>query len=226
MVPRTVRVMNPTEMVWFRGNPFTQFWDSVRWLHKGFSNFNPAQSFEIAANMSARFQWFDGELFMRKEGSRLALYHHRHINMIDGREDAPGMAVDWLELMSGMKVDYFESSCIVDYFDDHPAPLTSDIWKHGDVESFKFNSFGIPNLNTFAQDLAMFSEEPLAVGFRTKWFRKIGTPMVAGLKSLNEKQYDAARDNVSQMPENCDWRAAALNFVDRIEEMNPVEKVL
>ena len=68
-------------------------------------------------------------------------------------------------------------------------------------------------------DLAMFMEEPTAVGFRNKFFRKIAKPMFLAAKAYRESEgkdkFDTAFEILGQMEERSDWRMAAERWISR-----------
>jgi len=70
------------------------------------------------------------------------------------------------------------------------------------------------------QDASIYRENPMTVGFRESWFRKIATPMAAAGMSVEDRNFDTALEILHQMPKGDDWRAAAEHFVNMEREKN------
>jgi len=74
---------------------------------------------------------------------------------------------------------------------------------------------------TWDRDLAMFLDEPTAIGFRDPFFRKIAVPMFMAHRAFKENdapvRYDRAHEILEQMPKDNDWRTAAKEWIDRRE---------
>lgn len=70
-------------------------------------------------------------------------------------------------------------------------------------------------------DLALFMEDPGAVGFNDPFFRKIAKPMYCANKAYKvgsapkKIRCDAALEILRQMPEDNDWRMAATDWVEQ-----------
>jgi thymidylate synthase len=64
------------------------------------------------------------------------------------------------------------------------------------------------------QDLQMFLEEPQAIGFRDRFFRRAALPMRAAHEAYKAKAYDAALDILDQC-EALDWRLASQEWLHR-----------
>lgn len=69
------------------------------------------------------------------------------------------------------------------------------------------------------QDLAMFLEDPTAIGFKHSFFRKIAIPFFMAHKhwkvSKGEERYTGALDILNQMPLSNDWREAGEQWIMR-----------
>ncbi len=68
---------------------------------------------------------------------------------------------------------------------------------------------------TWDMDLAMFMEEPTAVGFRNIFFRRVAVPMMAAHTAWKGGDIEAALEICEQMPDDLDWRLAAETFLHR-----------
>lgn len=67
---------------------------------------------------------------------------------------------------------------------------------------------------SFDQDLAMFLEEPHAIGFRNPFFRKIAKPLYFAHQAYKQKTM-AELEILEQMPSKNDWRLAAEQWIMR-----------
>ena len=67
---------------------------------------------------------------------------------------------------------------------------------------------------SFDNDLAMFLEEPTAIGFRNPFFRKIAKPLYLAHRAYKQKTMHEL-EILEQMPQKNDWRLAAEQWILR-----------
>lgn len=89
------------------------------------------------------------------------------------------------------------------------GPISGDPYTTGAVRPFPLAD-GVLNKQEFKEDLGMFMEEPARVGIRTRFLTRIALPMVMAHRCWKkERNVGASLEILQQMPEWCDWRAAA-----------------
>lgn len=89
------------------------------------------------------------------------------------------------------------------------GPITGDPYTTGAVRPFPLTE-GILNRQEFREDLGMFMEEPARVGIRNSFLKRIALPMVMAHRCWKkERNLGAALEITAQMPDWCDWRAGA-----------------
>lgn len=69
-------------------------------------------------------------------------------------------------------------------------------------------------MTTWIKDLSVYQCNPLTVGYRDSFFRKIAKPMAAAGLAVEDRNFDTAREILSSMPSNNDWKLAGEEFVD------------
>jgi len=106
------------------------------------------------------------------------------------------------------------------------VPEELEDWHDNPYDRGGINVLPLMNGNvreTWDQDLMMFLEDPMAVGFRNAFFRKVAKPMAAAHKAFKDGDFDAALDNINQMPEDNDWRLACWEWLTRRKERRDAE---
>lgn len=84
-----------------------------------------------------------------------------------------------------------------------------DPYERGAVRPFPLSD-GPLTKQEFREDLGMFMEDPARVGIRNLFLKRVALPMVMAHRCWKrEKNLGAALEIVNQMPEWCDWKAAA-----------------
>lgn len=92
----------------------------------------------------------------------------------------------------------------------------------GLVAPFRLNQMGWEDMKTWDEDLSMFMEHPLSVGFRHAFFRRVALPMMAAWNSYSRKEdedrFSKARDNLRQCLAY-DWTMACDQWLGRREAL-------
>lgn len=84
-----------------------------------------------------------------------------------------------------------------------------DPYAKGEVRPFPISD-GILNKQEFREDLGMFMEEPARVGIRNSFLKRVALPMVMAHRCWKkEHNLGAALEITAQMPDWCDWRTGA-----------------
>lgn len=65
----------------------------------------------------------------------------------------------------------------------------------------------------WGQDLSIYQVDPLAVGYRDSWFRKVAKPMYAAGLACKDRNWDTALEILQQMEDLLDWRVAGEHYV-------------
>ena len=83
-------------------------------------------------------------------------------------------------------------------------------------------TFNVP-WKIWSQDASIYLENPVTVGFRDSWFRRVATPMGAAALAISDRNWEVAQEIVEQMETNLDWRVAAEQFIRMEKEKDGKE---
>lgn len=96
------------------------------------------------------------------------------------------------------------------------APWPQEPYEAGLVKAMPFFSPGFC-ANEFREDLSLFMENPATVGIRNRFLRKVACPMMMAHKAHKQGEKISAREILSQIPDQNDWKCAALMWLDKRE---------
>jgi thymidylate synthase len=72
------------------------------------------------------------------------------------------------------------------------------------------------DIDTWDQDLAMWMKDPLKIGLRSTFFKRVATPMLIAHRAYKKGDIPQALEIVdSQMPDKSDWKLAAKEWLER-----------
>lgn len=100
-------------------------------------------------------------------------------------------------------------------------PEASDLYSGGSVAPYPLHvADGQGGMKTWDEDLLMFMDHPLSVGFRDPFFRRVAVPMMVAWKAYSSKgdpdRYRLANDAISQCHAK-DWSRAVAGWLNRRE---------
>jgi hypothetical protein len=67
-------------------------------------------------------------------------------------------------------------------------------------------------LDRFISEATLLTQTHQAIGFRTRFLRRVALPAVQALYRINEPNYEAAYFSIRSMPGGVDWSAAAMQW--------------